>query len=415
LRGLLRRVRRGIVEAGASVRIAAGGVTNNRLRAFLSILGVTIGVATLCAIMSITQGLTAAFTRQLGALGANTLYITSRPWFIKGDWWRFRNRPPITRGDVDALRRNAPLLEAVAPIRFAQTNVGYLGENASNVEIRGTNEDYTATANLKVDEGRFLSPVDVEYDRPVAVIGAEIKDRLLQNASAVGAHLRVGGLVVTVIGVLKPQGKAFGHSLDGFVTLPIGVFERGFGNRRNQAIAVTAPPERLHEAEEQVIEVLRRERGLQAEQEDTFSINQQAAIVRMFESETQTLFAVGIAVGIITLIVGGIGVMNIMLVAVTDRTREIGIRRALGARQRTILFQFLMEACMVTLIGGAFGVALGMGGAQIFALVSPVSASVTPGAVALGLFIAAAVGLGFGTWPAYRAARLDPIESLRYE
>ncbi|HJZ86129.1 MAG TPA: ABC transporter permease [Polyangia bacterium] len=404
-----------LVEGRAALRTAVRGVAQNRMRAFLSILGITIGVATLTAITSITQGLGSSFAQQLAQLGANTLYITSRPWVMRGDWWRYRNRPKITRADADALSRRADLLTAVAPVVFTPADVSYQSEHSLSVDVRGTNEQYIDTTNIHLAEGRFLSPIDVEYERRVAVIGSDLEDRLFHSASPLGAEVAIGGQPFRVIGLLKAQGRAFGRSLDNVVVVPLGAFGRVFGHQRDQAIAVAAPPEKLAQAEEQVIEVLRRARGLQAQQEDTFAINQQAALVRMFQSDTAALFGVGIAVGLITLLVGGIGVMNIMLVAVTERTREIGVRRALGARRRTILMQFLIEASVVTLVGGAIGTTLGMGGAQLFALTTPVPAVATPQAIVLGLVVSATVGVGFGTWPAWRAARLDPIESLRYE
>jgi putative ABC transport system permease protein len=415
VRRLGRSLRRAAVELGAAVTIALRGVLQNRMRAGLSILGVMIGVATLTAILSITQGLSAGFARQLSQMGASTLYVSSRPWIMHHDWWRYRNRPTITMPDVAALRQHAALLTAVAPITSTRAEVTYLGEQASDIDVRGTTDEYAETANLKIDEGRFLSPIDVEYQRPVAVLGAELKERLFKGAHAVGSSILVAGRRLTVIGTLKAQGKAFGRSLDSHVTVPLTVFSNIFGVKRDLMITASAPPELLNQAEDQIIEVLRRARGLRAEQEDNFSINRQSAIVKMFESETGALFGVGIAVGVIALVVGGIGVMNIMLVAVTERTREIGVRRALGARRRTILMQFLVESSVVTLVGGLTGTALGLGTAQIFSLTTPVSAIVTPLAIILGFGISVVTGLGFGTWPAWRAATLDPIEALRYE
>ena len=404
-----------LVETRAALRTALRGIGQNRMRAGLSILGIMIGVATLTAITSITQGLGASFAQQLAQLGASTLYITSRPWVIRGDWWRYRNRPNITRADSDALSRQATLLTAVAPVAAAPADVSYQGEHSSSVDVRGTNDQYVDTTTLHLAQGRFLAPLDVEHDRHVAVIGSDLEDRLFHGASPIDAEIRIVGQPFTVIGVLKPMGKAFGRSLDNQVIVPLGAFGQLLGAKRDQSIAVATSPEHVREAEEQVVEVLRRARGLQAQQEDTFAINQQAALVRMFQSDTAALFGVGIAVGLITLIVGGIGVMNIMLVAVTERTREIGVRRALGARRRTILMQFLTEAAVVALIGGAAGTTLGVGGAQLLAAATPVTAIVTPQAIGLGVIVSAAIGIGFGTWPAWRAARLDPIESLRYE
>ncbi len=410
-----RRIRKTFVEGRAVIGTALRGMIANRMRAFLSTLGIAIGVATLMAIYALVQGLTSSFTEQIAQLGSNTLYISSRPWVQRGEWWKYRNRPPITKTDVQALRDGAPLLTAVAPVGFAMADVKYLGQRMDMVNVRGTSSEYIDTANIKVSSGRFLSPVDSDLDEPVAVIGSEVAERLLAGVDPIGARILVGAQRFTVIGVLKAQGKAFGQSLDNLVIMPLGPFGRMFGIRRDLSIAVVAPPDHLNEAEEQVIEVLRRSRGLSAGEDDTFSINRQSELVKIFRSETNALFGVAIAIGVITLLVGGIGVMNIMLVAVTERTREIGVRRALGARQRTILLQFLIEASLVTLLGGAVGTALGIGGAKILSIVTPLSASASPQAAVIGLVFSAAVGLAFGTWPAYRAATLDPIESLRYE
>jgi putative ABC transport system permease protein len=415
VRRRIRGPKRFFIELFAALGIAVRGVAQNRMRALLSILGVMIGVATLTAILSITQGLSASFTKQLAQMGASTLYVSSRPWVMRGDWWRYRNRPNIKRSDVQALRERATMLVAVAPVVNTKAEVSYLGEYLTGVDVRGTTEQYVDTSNLKVDEGRFLSPIDVEYDRAVAVIGAELKERLFKGASPIGSSITVAGRRFAVIGTLKSQGKAFGQSLDNNVTVPLGLFSRVFGAKRDLVITASATPETLNQAEQQVVEVLRRARGLRAEQEDNFAVNRQSAIVKMFESDTAAIFGVGIAIGVIALVVGGIGVMNIMLVAVTERTREIGVRRALGARQRTILMQFLIESSLVTLIGGLIGTALGLAGGQLLSLTTPMSAVVPPLAIALGFGISVLTGLGFGTWPAYRAARLDPIDALRYE
>jgi putative ABC transport system permease protein len=411
----LRGLRRIFVEGTAALGIALRGVLQNRMRSALSILGVTIGVATLTAILSITQGLSNSFAKQLAQMGAATLYVSSRPWIIRGDWWRYRNRPNITRADARALREHASLIRAVAPVVSTPAEVSYLDDTITAVDVRGTTDEYADTANLKLDDGRFLSPVDVEYDRPVVVLGAELKERLFKGANPVGSSVRIAGRRLTVVGTIKSQGKAFGRSLDNNATIPLGLFSALFGSKRDLVITAAATPETLNQAEDQVIEVMRRARGLRAEQEDNFAVNRQSAIVKVFQSETAAVFGVGIAIGVIALVVGGIGVMNIMLVSVTERTREIGVRRALGARQRTILFQFLIESSTVTLVGGLIGTSLGLGGAQVFSLTTPISAIVTPHAVALGFGISVVTGLGFGTWPAYRAARLDPIEALRYE
>jgi putative ABC transport system permease protein len=410
-----RRGRRLAVELAASLGTALRGIAANRMRAFLSTVGIAIGVATLMTIYGLVSGLTSSFTRQLAALGSSTMYVTSHPWVIRGDWWRYRNRPPITRDDVEALRRRGDLLAAVAPVANAVAEVSYRGDRIGSVRVQGTSSEYIDTSTIKISRGRFLSPIEGASAIHVAVIGSEVSERLFKGASPIGARISLGSQRFTVIGSLLPQGKAFGQSLDNLVIVPIDTFGRMYGMKRDLSIAVTAEPESLYQAEDQIVEVLRRERGLAAEEEDTFSINRQSELVKIFNEETAALFGVAIAIGLITLLVGGIGVMNIMLVAVTERTREIGVRRALGARQRTILVQFLAESALVTMVGGAIGTAIGVIASGIIDSVAPVSAELSATAVVGALVFSAIIGLVFGTWPAYRAAHLDPIESLRYE
>ena len=410
-----RRLRRVAVEQVATILTAIRGIAANRMRAFLSTIGIAIGVATLMTIYGITAGLTSSFTRQLAALGSNTMYVSSRPWVIRGDWWRFRNRPPITREDVTALRRRGDLLAAVAPVANAAAEVSYRGERVGQVQVQGTTSEYIDTSTIKIASGRFLSPLEGEGTGQVAVIGSEVAERLFKRSDPLGARIAVGPQRYTVIGVLVPQGKAFGRSLDNLIIIPIEAFGRMYGMRRDMAIAVTAKPDALFRAEDQIIEILRGQRGLGAGEEDTFSINRQSELLKIFTEETSALFGVAIAIGLVTLLVGGIGVMNIMLVAVTERTREIGVRRALGARRRTILIQFLTESALVTMVGGALGTMVGVLASQVIDRIAPVSAELSPTAVVGALVFSAAVGLLFGTWPAYRASHLDPIEALRFE
>ena len=410
-----RRLRRFAVEQVATIFTAIRGIAANRMRAFLSTIGIAIGVATLMTIYGITAGLTSSFTRQLAALGSNTMYVSSRPWVIRGDWWRFRNRPPITREDVTALRRRGDLLAAVAPVANAAAEVSYRGERVGQVQVQGTTSEYIDTSTIKISSGRFLSPLEGEGAGQVAVIGSEVAERLFKRSDPLGARITVGPQRFNVIGVLVPQGKAFGRSLDNLIIIPIDAFGRMYGMRRDMAIAVTAVPDALFRAEDQIIEILRGQRGLGAGEEDTFSINRQSELLKIFTEETSALFGVAIAIGLVTLLVGGIGVMNIMLVTVTERTREIGVRRALGARRLTILFQFLTESALVTMVGGALGTGVGVFACQVIDRVAPVSAELSPSAIVFALIFSAAIGLVFGTWPAYRASHLDPIDALRFE
>ncbi|HUS30665.1 MAG TPA: ABC transporter permease [Kofleriaceae bacterium] len=408
-------IRRFGVEAAAAIMTALRGIVANRMRAFLSTIGIAIGVATLMTIYGLVSGLTTSFTAQIAALGSNTMYVTDRPWIIRGDWWEYRNRPPITRADVAALHQDATYLAAVAPVASAAAEVSFRSERISGVQVRGTTSEYLDTSTLKLEQGRFLSALEGASDNQVVVVGSEVVERLFPNEPPLGAKILLGPHRFTVIGVLKPQGKAFGRSLDNIVIIPIEAFGSIYGMQRDMAIVASAMPDHLYEAEEQIIEVLRRSRGLGPEVDDNFSINRQSELVKIFNEETSALFGVAIAIGLITLLVGGIGVMNIMLVAVTERTREIGVRRALGARQRTILMQFLVESALVTMIGGSIGTALGVLASGVIDRVSPIGAELSTTAIVGAIVFSAVVGLAFGTWPASRAASLDPIESLRFE
>ncbi len=410
-----RRLRRLVVELTAAVGIAIRGIVANRLRAFLSTIGIAIGVATLMTIYGLVAGLTTAFTSQLATLGSDTMYVTSRPWVIGEDWWRFRNRPPISRDDVAALRRDGDLLTAVAPLAMTVAEASYRGERLGMVQVQGTNSDFLDTSTRKIASGRFLSPLEGAGTGHVAVIGSAVGERLFKGASPLGARITLGPERFAVIGVLVAEGKSFGRSLDDVVLIPIDTFGRLYGMRHDMAIAITADHDHLFGAEEQIVEILRRHRGLTAGAEDNFSVNRQSELAALFNQETSALFGVAIAVGLITLLVGGIGVMNIMLVAVTERTREIGVRRALGARRRTILIQFLTEAALVTMIGGAIGASLGVVAAAVIDRISPIGADLSATAVVGALLFSGLLGLVFGTWPAYRAAHLDPIDALRFE
>ncbi len=413
------RIGRAISELVEGLRIGLGALAGNRLRTLLTTLGIVIGVMTVIAIVAIIQGLNKSFADQISGLGASTLYVSKHQWLSLGDdWWTRRNRQSIGRRELKAIEEGALLARAVAPQIGGRVTVSGNGHELSRVSIAGTNAKYLETGAGTLRAGRFLVEADVDFSRNVVVLGADVADQLfpgLEPEETLGGRVRINGRGFTVQGVMERRGSFLGQTQDNNVFVPVTTFQRLLGSKRSMQIAVVGSPEELSKLEDELVGLLRRVRRVPPEKPDDFSINRQEQFLKIYRQLTGALYGVAVGVGLITLIVGGIGIMNIMLVSVHERTREIGLRRALGARKRTILVQFLIESSAVAAAGGAIGTLLGLAVAQLVALVSPLAAAVTPSAVALGFGFSAIVGLIFGSWPAWRAANLDPVEALRWE
>ncbi|MCK6588435.1 MAG: ABC transporter permease, partial [Polyangiaceae bacterium] len=325
-------------------------------------------------------------------------------------------RPVVNQLDYRALVEGATLPIAVAPIAGANATVTWGEKELKNVNVQGTAEAFLEAGGWQLRRGRFISNLDEEIGSDACVIGADLEDAFFKDQDPMGKRLRVGPTArCTVVGTLVRKGNAFGRSQDGLVTLPLSSFRRSFGEKRGLTIAVVAPDGKVAETEDEIIAVMRAARRLGPGQEDNFSVNRQDKILQGFNQTMMTTNIVGVLVGFITAIVAGIGIMNILLVSVKERTREIGIRRALGARRASILVQFLCEAVMVALIGGALGVAMGAGAAALIDLISPMPASVDMRVVVGGVVGSCVLGVVFGLWPALSAAFLHPIDALRHE
>ena len=402
-----------LVEGG---RIAVRTLGVNRLRTVLTLTAVGIGVATLLAIVGIIQGLNGAFNRQLASLGTTTLNIARRPYVIQGDWWKYRNRKQLTLAQMRGLAQQSQLATAVVPeVNEDSRDLTALDQSVSAVDLVGTLADFQKIWGYEVPQGRFLTDADSEAERQVMVIGADVAEQLFPGRNPLGHSVRLDNRPYEVIGVLAKKGQILGQSMDLIALIPFNTFLAVYGKRDFQIDVAVENPNQIDRLEDEVTGIMRRVRSVPPGEPDDFSVNRTQQLADTYRQLTGAMYGVALGVGLITLLVGGIGIMNIMLVSVRERTREIGIRRALGARRRTIVVQFLLEASLVSAVGGALGTALGLGAAKVVSLVTSLAAAVQPLTVLGGILFAAAVGLVFGIWPAARAAALDPVEALRYE
>jgi len=393
-------------------RIAVSSLGAYRLRSSLTALGVTMGVTTVIAILSIIEGLDSSFQDTVASMGTGTLYVTQRPWIILDDWWKYKNRPLLTAGDAHYLDENLELAETVVPFTSWRAKVAVGDAAMKGIRVIGSTQDWATMTGIAPTEGRFLAPGDIASARPVVVVGKEVAETMRRRGIAVGDDIELAGFPMRVVGELPGRGRVFGRSQDDFVVIPLPLFERLFGFRRSVSIGVVGRPAEIGALEAEIVGAMRVRRKLSPKMDDNFSVNQQDMFVDLYKKLTGSLYATAIGLGIITLIVAGVGIMNIMLVAVAERTREIGIRKALGARPGAILAQFLVESTLESGFGGALGTAIGAGLAGLIASVSPLPARVPPSAIAIGLGFGLFVGIVFGLIPAYRASRLTPVDAL---
>jgi len=411
-----------LVEIKEGVIIALSSIWNNKLRSFLTILGVLIGVASVIGMVSLIEGFNAAVTGEIEGLGSNLIFISRfEPETDYSDLDEDeRRRKPITKGDAEAIRDNCPSVMAVSPQNYVRLSGGnivkYADKQAQRPTIFGTWPEYQDVNGHFPESGRFFSGSENHHKAKVCVLGWDIANALFGNIDPVGKEISVNYIKFKVIGVMKKRKTAFDNNPDNFAAIPLGTFEKMYPWEEALGLAASArSPELIDQAVEEIIQALRINRGVPYDKPNNFAVFTQEKIMEIYRDITSTVFAVMIVISSIGLMVGGVGVLNIMLVSVTERTREIGVRKAIGAKRFDILFQFLVEAVTLSCSGGFIGIGLGVliSAAATSALKVPFSIPIF--GVVAGFCVAVGVGLISGVYPAYKAARVDPIVSLRYE
>ena len=403
---------------------ALRAIREQKLRSFLTCLGIIIGVATVIVMVSLIQGFNRTFIAQFQSYGATLVQFQKFEDRFGGGGpppEEERLRPVLTLDDAEAIRRYAWAIAYVSPERWGANNVDvrFGREHTNDVTLGGVTHSFPDANSFFVDHGRFFTAAEEEHSAEVAVIGQGVREALFPHVDPLGHEISINGRPFRVIGVFEKKGGFLDQGADQQMVIPVGMFDRIWPDRQRTygCVIATVPkkPEWLNLAIEQGTAILRERRGLRFNQPNNFSVRTPDRTIRLFQQITGGVSAAMIVIAGISLVIGGVGVMNIMLMNVTQRTREIGVRRALGARRTDIRQQFVTEAITLALVGGATGVAAGVGISRLVGAISPFPTSISPGAIVAGLLVSGMVGFFFGTYPAVKASKLDPIEALRYE
>jgi putative ABC transport system permease protein len=401
-----------------SVRLALASIWANKLRSLLTLLGNIVAVSSIITVVALITGVNGAVSDAIVSdLGADS-FVISRTGFTQNEdeFERQRSNPNVTLSDAVAVRRFATSVSSVMAQAQQNAPVAYRDEELAPVQIQGVTEEYLDFTTFDAERGRMISPVEIRRKRHVALLGWQVAERLFGAADPLDKQVRIAGVNFRVVGVSSKKGSAFGNSLDEFAVIPLGAYQKLFGSRQSLQLMVRPrSPEAVQQARDEARVALRVERRLKPAEPDNFGLLASDSILGIFQQATAGIAVVLVGIVGLSLVVGGIVIMNIMLMVVSERTREIGLRKALGAKRRDIMSQVLTESVTLSLTGGVLGVALGAVFAGAIGTFTPVPASVELWSVALGVTITAAVGLFFGWYPARRAARLDPIEALRRE
>ena len=376
-------------------------------------MGIIIGVLSVTLMGTLISGLDRSFESSMSMLGKDILYVSRYEWFSDMEWWEVRNRPRMLPEYVDKIKKRSQYALAVAPVMQRGASLS-LDDKNTRTEIFGTNEDYMETISSNISNGRFFTKNEDRSGARVTVIGDGIREAFFGNQNPIGEYIKIDGVKFRIIGVLEKQGKFLGlFSVDKQAILPFGAYKRIFSRRGWMRLSVKIPPEKLDEGLDEITSVMRHIRGLKPNEKNDFAINQTKAFEKQYIALKVAIGGTGLFITLLSLVVGGIGIMNIMFVSVKERTREIGIRKAIGATSGMIMGQFLMEAVTICLFAGIIGILLAYLFSyfinQFFPSTLPISLSI------IAMLMSMIVGVISGFVPSYRAAKLDPIDSLRYE
>ncbi|MFC2092873.1 ABC transporter permease [Bacteroidota bacterium] len=404
------------IEIRESFLMALKAIYANKMRSLLATLGIVIGITAVTLMQTAIEGINRAFENSISAIGADVFYVQKFEWFGKEDFEVYRNRKDITMSQFDFLERLSQTSEVMCPTAGTMKTLKYKDLVLYTVYTLGTTYDYQFVHNVNMDEGRFFTQRESEGGNPVCLIGTDIRDAFFPNADPLGKSIKIGNYSFRIVGVIEKQGSLLGlFSLDNRVIIPIDRFFRLFGNKRGISIEIKAANmDNMEETKQEITAIFRKARKLPYGGRDDFGVNQQEAFKSTYEQLTSLIKIIGTLITSLALIVGSVGIANIMFVSVKERTKEIGIRKAIGARRRTILLQFLVESSTVCLIGGVIGIMIS------FPISILLDAFVLPTAmplwvVVLALFISLLFGVVAGFFPAYTASKMDPVDSLRYE
>ncbi len=405
--------------------VATSSLRSNKLRTSLTLMGIVVGVTAVIAVVTIIKGLDQTVAQTFSSQGSTVFTISKNPQIIKSreEFIKFNKRKDVTHEDAEAIARLCPSCWRVGVAANALETIKHADQKSDGVRVRGvTPITMFDIDGVTIDAGRIWTESEGEAGREICVVGPDILKNLFGGAPAdraVGQEIRVAGRPYLIVGVLEPLGSVLGFSRDNVIYIPFSAYQKAFGSRKSIVVFIQVPgAEDLEVAEDQVRTIMRSRRGktfISDDEDEGFALETQDVFLNLYAGATSNIYIVTIGVAAISLVVGGIVVMNIMLVSVTERTKEIGIRKAIGARRKDILTQFLIEAVTVTALGGALGVLTGFGLAYVISALIGFPLLISVASAVLGVGVSSVVGIISGLWPAWRAAKLDPIEALRSE